>query len=780
MVELCRKAHYQPLLLVYTNPFAERITMTTAPVGVTRVTATDTKTNSLAAVTEENETKDSDKVNSKQLQSKNDKKLEGRDSSKPQSERAETDNVLSPKVSAVTTANSNSTKSLPSAPSAASQAQPGKSGVKSEKSQPESGYEIDPLTLSIRPVGTSGTRGSGIYPQLYEVKEEGGREGGHTVSTAPSAPPQSLIPQNTTSSSTNAPIVFQSSSFPRQPAIPQRPRLTTSVPSSTPSFPVHFQPSPSTHPPPPSSQSWHYPPPYNPYPYGVNRPPPRHPPWPQSPSNQYMHRTPARGYTTPAGRVYPPPTGYSPYGQLPRSRPPSNAGFVYPNTSQQTAPQCGIATEGPGGVYQPTTHPQSFLYQSSPHESPTPSPSLYPSPHSLPKTTPSTSHSISPVSPAKADRQQYVPSAQSSSKVRPRPSPSSSTPPPTKLGSSHSTSAPTTPATGSDNLIEFSLSPASLLSASKSNQVSQHQGLTPPRNTTQSDENLFLSASDSSSCEVSPHRPDSRTSTTSLEDDLIQWSLTPGMIQKVQKYRGRQGIRQGPTDNFHPPIKSAVQLPAGSSGRGSTSIAGGTMGSTSQPSEKQLEAFSKQAHPVSSRADVPTSVSGVLIDVGEMTERTGEGKGASDKERRRLQQERVRGQKEVLPDPLYADPDMVHTMMKNIAGNGETEKKKDTVNVGSAVALKTPASGADPTPAQYKEGERLGLGEDPLYAVPEQVVAKMRAKKEMSAAQAVEEGKETSAAVATSPTGECDNPPHTGTDFFWVYMHSVPAGQRAL
>ena len=228
------------------------------------------------------------------------------------------------------------------------------------------------------------------------------------------------------------------------------------------------------------------------------------------------------------------------------------------------------------------------------------------------------------------------------------------------------------------------------------------------------------------------------------------------MIQKVQKYRGRQGLRQGPTDSFQLPVKSAVQLhvPAGSSGketRGSNSIAGGMMGSTSQPSEKQL----KQAHPVSSSADVPTSMSGVLVDVGEVAERTGEGKGTSDKGRKavgRLEQEQRREQKKVPPDPLYADPDMVHTMMKNIAGNGETEKKKDAKNVGSEVVRKTPAGDPDPTTAQSKEGERPGLGEDPLYAVPEQVMAKMRAKS-MSAAQALE-GKETSP-VATSPTGEC-------------------------
>ena len=52
-MELCRKAHYQPLLLVYSDPFADKIAMTTTPVQVTRVVATETKTKSLTPVTEE-------------------------------------------------------------------------------------------------------------------------------------------------------------------------------------------------------------------------------------------------------------------------------------------------------------------------------------------------------------------------------------------------------------------------------------------------------------------------------------------------------------------------------------------------------------------------------------------------------------------------------------------------------------------------------------------------------------------------------------------------------
>ena len=777
VVQLCRKAHYQPLLLVYTNPFAEKLSMATAPLEVTKVDTMATKTMSLAPVAEEDsEGKEDDQVKSEQLELKSDTPAQTSDPVKS--------NLPLSQASHSTTsgANTGGTQSLP----ATSQTQSGGSGAmsmpSSSKQEPE--YEIDPLTLSVRPVSTSGSQGTGIYPQLPGVRgERGGGEGGSSrASTAPTAPP--LQPQTTSSphkasgSSTNSPIVFQSSSLPQHTTSTTRPR-STSAPVPAPSFPVHFSRSP--HPSLPLAQSQaqpHYPPhapptaaptrPYNPYPYAANRPAPGYSqPRSQPPLSLHNYQTPPHSNyptTRPAYTGgYPPPTRYNNTGQP--NRPPhqhlpprSSVGYVYPNTTQQTWPWRGTANSSPVSAYQPQvmqTRPQTFFYQTSPHSSP-----------SLSMEYPPSQTNSAPY-PSQCDSQLHATSSKNCAGVyspaqlaliaRPRPFPPHSVPAPNQgdersspRSLSHSASANATPDTSSDNLIEFSLSPDTLLSATKSNPGSNSQGHTPPWNATQGSGKL-LSTSGSSSHEVRP--VSSRTITDSLEGDLIQWSITPDLIQKVQKYRGRLGIRQGSTDSLQLSVSSAVR-PSADARRRETGTSnsvvggGGTKKSASQPIVNLSNQSSKPAHPASSTPAMPTSV---LVDIGDRTGENGVREHKIDDKNGEQGREGARREKVKLPpDPLYADPDVVHTMLVSIAGTRGTEKEK---SVAAKASQTIPPNGTVSEPGPGEE-ERRGLGEDPMYAVPEQVMAKMRAKKAQSAVPATKEVRKILSPTTTTPSSE--------------------------
>ena len=75
---------------------------------------------------------------------------------------------------------------------------------------------------------------------------------------------------------------------------------------------------------------------------------------------------------------------------------------------------------------------------------------------------------------------------------------------------------------------------------------------------------------------------------------------------------------------------------------------------------------------------------------------------------------------ESAPDPGYADPDEIQTML------GEDLKPKETLATSSG---RGEVGDGRREEGETLVGERPGLGEDPLYAVPEQVAAKLRAKK---------------------------------------------------
>ena len=79
-----------------------------------------------------------------------------------------------------------------------------------------------------------------------------------------------------------------------------------------------------------------------------------------------------------------------------------------------------------------------------------------------------------------------------------------------------------------------------------------------------------------------------------------------------------------------------------------------------------------------------------------------------------------------VPDPRYADPDEIQTFLKVTP---EPEKVEPT---GVTASVSGGRGGGGEGEVVAEVGERPGLGEDPLYAVPEQVAARLRAKKTVS------------------------------------------------
>ena len=517
-MELCRKAHYQPLLLVYSDPFADKIAMTTAPIQVTRVVATETKTKSLTPVMEE----------VSEISTDTQKTGDGKQpaNSGPHSKASGSQ----PSSSSV----SNKTPSTEGSQSSNVGATTGPRSHSGSKSGQDPKYEIDPNTFSIRrkPVPA-------LYPQLSQVGGGGGEK-----SPVASAPPlEALSSPVRPNTSSNFPVVFQSSPGHPGPSAVSQPGFG--------SFPVFFQSSPSLPArPPPSS--------------GFSRFPPSVVP----PSLlQRTQGTAQRGIQYPTNTSgYPRPT----YSAQPR--PQTNA--RYPNPTTHNSPWRG--GEGGGGFpsfFQPGSNhqqqqPTTFLQQSSPHSSPRSSPSLFEKktlgmsgrdavsgPSSLPgspakrESHSQRASSMQPVHVGATSSYSTIPSLLI---ARPRPSPPHSVPPPNqthKTNPDHgpSLNRPTTARDG-DNLMEFSVSP-SLLSPSKTHQPSSTQGPTP-----QVSGSSYLSSTTDSdtSRETSPYGGGGESSCglSSLEEDLIQWSLSPDFLQKVQKYRGRQGLRQGSYDSL--------------------------------------------------------------------------------------------------------------------------------------------------------------------------------------------------------------------------------------
>ena len=368
-----------------------------------------------------------------------------------------------------------------------------------------------------------------------------------------------------------------SGSFPIFQSSPGHPGPgAVSQPGSGP-FPVFFQSSPSlpARPPPPSGFV-------------------RFPPSVYAPPSHLQRPTqhPQRGTQFPTGG-YPQPT----YSAQPR--PQTNARF--PNPTTHNSPWRG--GEGGGGFpsfFQPGSNhqqqqqqPTTFLQQTSPHSSPRSSPSLFEKktpgvsgrdtisgPSSLPASPAkgeNHNHRASSVQPAQAGATSSYSALPSLLIARPRPSPPHSVPPPNqthKTNPDHGPS-PSRPTTGrdSDNLMEFSVSP-SLLSPSKTRQPSSTLGPTPqvsspagssflssnsktrqPSSTqgptpSPAGSSYLSSTTDSdTSRETSPYGGGESSSGLS-EEDLIQWALSPDFLQKVQKYRGRQGLRQGWSDSL--------------------------------------------------------------------------------------------------------------------------------------------------------------------------------------------------------------------------------------
>ena len=209
---------------------------------------------------------------------------------------------------------------------------------------------------------------------------------------------------------------------------------------------------------------------------------------------------------------------------------------------------------------------------------------------------------------------------------------------------------------------------------------------------------------------------------------------------------------------------AVVSVREPSSGGGSKSDT--LLESISQPIVRnETDRFSNPGHRVSSTA-VPTNAS-ILVDTGggqrDKTENgrgEGEKRDESGKEKERAEErgegggEREREKRELPPDPLYADPDDVHTMLDSTAGTRDTEKKAGEVGRASSKASKTAPPAklvSESGQSRYGDGDKPGLGEDPLYAVPEQVVAKMRGQKASSSPRS--SGKASKMDTATATTG---------------------------
>ena len=81
-----------------------------------------------------------------------------------------------------------------------------------------------------------------------------------------------------------------------------------------------------------------------------------------------------------------------------------------------------------------------------------------------------------------------------------------------------------------------------------------------------------------------------------------------------------------------------------------------------------------------------------------------------------------------VPDPRYADPDEIQTFLEETRKPEEVEPTSVTASESGGGG----GGGGGGGEVVAEVGERPGLGEDPLYAVPEQVAARLRARKAVS------------------------------------------------
>ena len=497
VVALCRKAHYQPLLLVYTNPFAEKINTATAPAEVTKFVPTDTAKGksapTLTPVMEED------------------------------SEANSTKPTVPPRTQPVQTSQRTvPTSAVQTVPPVTSSGGGGSTfPSKTEKShsapKPASAYSIDPLTLSIRP---GGPQNPSLYPQLpslpgsrqeWEPASGGGTSQEHNLmefSIRPSAPHAATSLPAESSGQKSAAMSVQ------QP-VPSSQAVEAKIGRVQPIL-VQTYPAPSAPSPQVSSVS-------------------------SQQARQHPHST---ALPTPYNQV-PGSVRAQPYAQLP----PQGGGYHSFNSPWQQQPYYNSQFAPPNNAY-PT--PQSYPAQRHAHMYPQYN---YPHPQAMPPHP--NQHSPGPgVGSAYSTHQPAPATAHSIS--RPRPSPPRSIPsPPTQRGGGGgghpssqqqqnyppSSSSSSSSSSKGPDLIQLHPSPAAAILAHTA--ANSHV-----MNSSDADKKL----QGYSHCEVSNNlgNPRSSASSTSVypaatasnaspSADLIQFSLTPDQTKKLHsKYRRRQ------------------------------------------------------------------------------------------------------------------------------------------------------------------------------------------------------------------------------------------------
>ena len=258
----------------------------------------------------------------------------------------------------------------------------------------------------------------------------------------------------------------------------------------------------------------------------------------------------------------------------------------------------------------------------------------------------------------------------------------------------------------------------------------------------------MISSANSSGSSSSTGPEQGRGGLSSLEEDLIQWSLSPDLIQRVQRYRGRQGVRHGSSDSLVGSLlTSSTGAESGSGVREHSANTAGVSGRELQPKQSQFNGHSTDIAGSRVATAVPNSTGeGVLIELA------GVGREGEDPQRER--EETMRGREsaasdtvlkretERVLDPLYEDPDIIQATLdqrvQERAHTTETAPPDTGPSQSRVAAIVEPESLREGVQqgssgvggkSEEPERERLGLGEDPLYAVPEQVAAKLKAKR---------------------------------------------------
>ena len=224
----------------------------------------------------------------------------------------------------------------------------------------------------------------------------------------------------------------------------------------------------------------------------------------------------------------------------------------------------------------------------------------------------------------------------------------------------------------------------------------------------------------------------------------MQFSLTPGTLRKVQRYRGRQDLRRGSSDSLMNTLSSRSGAGTGRESK--------LTGSTSRAVEERVSGSTKMGFTASGVSTNTSYGGGLLVDVGDKSGKETEHVKSKDSEQaKNTEQEpsaarsrdtRLNGEgkedtrnekhqseigRENGSEPRYADPDDIQIMLKKAPVVEKLEPPVATADTTTAGKI-----GEGGGVGGEVEGERPGLGEDPLYAVPEQVAARLRAKKALS------------------------------------------------